>query len=165
MINRRLPGRYVRSWAEFEFLPGVLDAFSLLPHYFGRIVVVTNQLGVHKELMSLQDLADIHQQMVLRIAAAGCKIDQVYACTDRSVCRKPQTGMAQQAKRDFPDIDFSRSVVVGDSVTDMQFGQALGMYTVLIPDKAEEYEAYQAITVDQRVRSLLHYAQGLLKEK
>lgn len=136
VLNRRLPGAYVTAWEAFEMLPGVPEAVAHLSRRFGRVVVVTNQQGVGKGLMTLADLADIHQRMVATLTAAGGRIDGIYACPDlrhqRPNCRKPGPGLAWQAQRDFPQIDFQRSVMVGDTPGDLHFGRGLGMYTVWV---------------------------------
>jgi len=142
VINRRLPGAYVREWPEFEFLPGVPEAIARLRAHFDRVVVVTNQQGIGKGLMSEEDLNKVHRQMRAALEKAGGHIDAVYFCPDLASkpgnCRKPAPAMGHWARRDFPDIDFDRSVMVGDSLSDMVFGKELGMFTVLITTKDEE---------------------------
>lgn len=135
VINKHLPDDYVKSWEEFEFLPGVLDALVLLSEIFPHIVVVTNQRGVGKGLMTENDLTSIHETMLSVIQKNGGRIDKIYYCTDlsnESFNRKPNSGMAYQAKKDFPNIDFEKSMMVGDSDSDMEFGNRLGMKTILI---------------------------------
>ena len=98
---------------------------------YQRIFIVSNQQGVGKGLMTEEDLADIHRRMLADIEAAGGRIDKVYVCTElesaHSPNRKPEPGMALQAQRDFPEVDFHRSVMVGDSVSDEQFARNLRM--------------------------------------
>ena len=60
VINRRLPGAYVQHWDQFEFLPGVLPALSILANYFAHLIIVTNQQGIGKGLMTESDLQKIH---------------------------------------------------------------------------------------------------------
>ena len=130
IINRLRPGDYVKSWDEFEFLPGALNALTKCNAMFRRILVVTNQRGVGKGIMSLDDLNRIHDRMIEEIERHGGRIDRVYFCTALSPDdpnRKPQTGMAQQARIDFPDIDFARSLMIGDSESDRQFARNAGM--------------------------------------
>lgn len=139
VINRRLIGDYVKSWSEFEFLPEVLPSLALFARRFGRMLVVTNQQGIYKGLMSEPDLAVIHARMRAKIESQGGRLDAIYHCAasdadDPTQCRKPRIGMAQQAQRDFPALDFRRSLMVGDSVSDLQFGRNAGMYTVWIND-------------------------------
>lgn len=127
ILNKHLLGDYVRNWSMWEWLPGVLEAMPLLAKRFRRIFIVTNQQGVGKGLMTQADLDDVHRHMLSDIKAAGGRIDRVYVCTDlestHSPNRKPEIGMALQAQRDFPEVDFHRSVMVGDSKSDELFAQ------------------------------------------
>ena len=131
ILNKHLPGDYVRNWSMWEWLPGVLDAMPLLAKRYRRIFIVSNQQGVGKGLMTQADLDDVHRHMLSDIEAAGGRIDKVYVCTDleaaHSPNRKPEIGMALQAKIDFPEVDFHRSVMVGDSKSDELFAQRSGM--------------------------------------
>lgn len=136
VINHRLPGDYVKSWNEFQFIDGVLDALRFFRSYFGIILIVTNQQGVAKGLMTERDLEEIHQRMLDAITRADGKIDRIYSCTrhenTRPFCRKPMPGMALKARKDFPTIHFKKSIMAGDSYSDMLFGKQLGMTTFLI---------------------------------
>ncbi len=135
VINRLRPHDYVKTWSEFEFLPGVLSALRTCNSLFHHIFIVTNQRGVGKELMSLESLMQIHEQMLQTIMSHGGRIDKIYFCTalsDNDPYRKPNPGMALQAQKDFPEIDFSTSLMIGDSSSDLQFGQNAGIRTLLI---------------------------------
>lgn len=145
VINRRLVDDYVMSWEEFSFLPGVLDAMALFARKFKYIFIVTNQQGIGKGLMSEKDLQNIHDRMIAAIEAAGGRVDAVYFCPalakDKHSCRKPSTGMALQAKKDFPEIEFGKSIMAGDSVSDMQFGRNAGMHCVFIGNAKPNLDA------------------------
>jgi len=136
VINKKLPDDYVKSWDEFEFLPYAAVSLARLRKYFGRIIIVSNQQGIGKCLMSQTDLDTIHSQMCQAIKAEGGSINKIYCCTDLassgSSNRKPRTGMALQAQKDFPEISFARSVMVGDALSDMEFAARLGMVAVYI---------------------------------
>lgn len=136
VLNERIYGGYIRSPEGFRFLPGVLESMSGFAAVFGKIIVVTNQQGVGKGLMTEDVLKEIHNFMGQKIAGAGGRLDAVYCCTDLASreknCRKPGTYMAMQAKRDFPEIDFKKSIMVGDTKTDMEFGRNSGMFTVRV---------------------------------
>jgi D-glycero-D-manno-heptose 1,7-bisphosphate phosphatase len=164
VINRRTVGDYVRRPADFIFETNVLNALRLLTGHFGHIVVVTNQAGVGKGLMSGADLAAVHRKMLAAVRRAGGRIDRVYHCPHRPdagcSCRKPGTGMALQAQADFPDINFENTWMVGDSRSDMQLGQALGMKTILIDGKEEEAKELAALAVDGRFASLWAFAEA-----
>jgi histidinol-phosphate phosphatase family protein len=144
VINRRIVGGYVRRWDEFEFLPGVLDALKILAKRFGRIVVVSNQQGIGKGIMTETDVGLIHSSMVRQIEGARGRIDLVlfspHLRTDGSPMRKPEIGMAMEAQKIFPEIDFEKSVMAGDSESDMLFGRNAGMKTVLINQNKEDSE-------------------------
>jgi D-glycero-D-manno-heptose 1,7-bisphosphate phosphatase len=144
VINRRIIGRYVTRWEEFEFLHGVLEASKILARAFGRIVVVSNQQGIGKGIMTEVDLDKIHSSMVRQIEGARGRIDLVlfspHLKEEGSRMRKPDIGMALEAKRKFPEIDFGKSVMAGDSGSDMMFGRNAGMKTILINNDSEEIE-------------------------
>jgi D-glycero-alpha-D-manno-heptose 1-phosphate guanylyltransferase len=136
VLNRKIEGDYVRNLSQFEWLPGVQESLVKLSQQFGRVIIVSNQQGVGKGLMTAKDVETIHEYIISTIRDLGGRIDRIYFAPQLSVenspMRKPGTGMALQAQRDFPDIDFSKSVMVGDSVSDMVFGKAAGMKTVFI---------------------------------
>lgn len=159
VINVEKVGSYIVSWEDFVFLPGVLEAMAILGEVFGPIVVVTNQRGVGRGLMSAEALEDIHRRMRAAIEAHGGRLDGIYACTDAdplSPCRKPRPGLAYQVLKDFPDLDFRRCVMVGNSDADMEFGRGLGMYTVWISTK--QSAPTQAGMADEVFPSLWEWA-------
>ncbi len=136
VINTRIVGGYVKVWEEFSFIKGVEESVALFTKHFGRIIVVSNQQGVGKGLMSAREVEQIHDTMKKEIDSTGGKIDAVYFCpaleSDHSLMRKPNIGMALKARKDFPGIRFRQSVMAGDSVSDMVFGKRLGMKTIFI---------------------------------
>lgn len=142
-INERLLDDYVLSPDQFVFLPGVLEAIPFFNKIFGKVLIVSNQQGIGKELMTHEDLKMVHEFMMEQIWTSGGQIDQIYYCPDLAlydpVCRKPNPGMAIQAETDFPKIDFRKSIMIGDMGSDILFGNQLEMFTVnvgreVIPD-------------------------------
>ena len=135
-INVRRENDYVKTWREFSFLPDVLDGLALCRSIFGRICIVTNQQGVGKGVMSQEDLEGVHSEMLTVMSNYGIFIDQVYTCTQKAEvfdnCRKPNPAMALQAATDFPEIRFSKSIMIGDMPVDIEFGHGLNMTTVFI---------------------------------
>jgi D-glycero-D-manno-heptose 1,7-bisphosphate phosphatase len=129
VLNRRIEGGYVRSWAEFEWLPGALAALVTLSHWAPHVVVVTNQQGVGKGLMTHADLDTVHVRMRNQVVAAGGRIDAVLSCTHlagvRCRCRKPRPGLAEQWLSARPHLDPEKCVVVGDSWSDIAMGRVL----------------------------------------
>ncbi|MEO8761970.1 MAG: HAD family hydrolase [Bacteroidia bacterium] len=136
VINKRLEDDYVKILSEFEFLDGVPEAIKNFTDLFGKIIVVTNQQGIGKGVYTENDLNMIHHYMMDEIEKHDGKIDQVYhspyLASENHHWRKPNIGMALQAQKDFPEIDFSKSVMIGDSMSDMEFGRNAGMTTVYI---------------------------------
>jgi D-glycero-D-manno-heptose 1,7-bisphosphate phosphatase len=142
VINEREDGGYIAKPEDFSFVPGTIKAMEKLNNVFGRIVIVTNQAGIGKGIMTEKQLQKVHAHMMKTFDLLDGRVDKIYYCPDKpdsnSPNRKPETGMAMQAKADFPEIDFSRSVIVGDSLSDMAFGAKLGMVKVFIEGKGED---------------------------
>ncbi|MEN9685615.1 MAG: hypothetical protein RLZZ28_1401 [Bacteroidota bacterium] len=163
VINHDKDNDYIRNWEEFRFYDTTLKALAVLAAYFKRMVVVTNQKGVGRGLMSLADLQNIHSNMQAEIAAAGGRIDRIYFCSDLSddsIDRKPNPGMAFQAKKEFPEIDFQKSIIVGNRISDMGFGRNAGMHTVFLATTHPE-TPFPNELIDQRFPDLLAFAQSL----
>lgn len=146
VINKRIPDDYVKSFSDFEFLQGTLDGIAVFSELFSTIVVITNQQGVGKGLMTSGQLIEIHRKMISEIENNKGRIDNVYYCSDlrgsKSFYRKPAIGMGLKARNEFKNIHFKKSVMIGDSISDMKFGKRLGMKTVFIADtnaKAVKY--------------------------
>lgn len=160
VINRKLDDDYVKHWIEFEFLDGVCEALKQLDAIFGTIVIVTNQQCIGKGIITTDDLDLIHRNMLYEITYLKGRVDKVYFSpylhAENHPTRKPGIGMALQAKKDFPAIDFSRSVIVGDSLSDMEFGRNAGMKTVYVSDLDRKDDR-----IDFRVSSLLEFAHAL----
>ncbi|MCH8904089.1 MAG: HAD family hydrolase [Bacteroidetes bacterium] len=138
VINELLPNEYVTKWEKFEFREGALEAIKKLSSLFGKTFIATNQRGIARNLMTEEDLDDIHLKMLKEIESNGGRIEKIYYCpheiSDYCDCRKPLTGLAEQAKYDYPGISFESSVMIGDSASDIQFGKSLNMRTILMTD-------------------------------
>lgn len=134
VINVRNFEGYITSVADFVFLPHALEGIAKLSDLFGRIIVVTNQQGVGKKIMSMRNLSEIHGYMTTEIQEKGGRIDEIMVATNLKGAendrRKPLTVMGEEAKEKFPEIDFSKAIMVGDTDSDIRFGMNLGMYTV-----------------------------------
>jgi D-glycero-D-manno-heptose 1,7-bisphosphate phosphatase len=124
---------YVQSSQDFVFLPGALGAASVLSRWAPQIVVVTNQQGIGKGLMTAAQLDQIHRRMRDDIADAGGRIDSVESCphlaSDDCDCRKPRTGMAERYLAAHPEIDSSLSIMVGDADSDIAMARRLALVT------------------------------------
>ena len=164
VINRRIVDGYVTRWEEFEFLPGVPEAMKTLSRTFGRIIVVSNQQGIGKGIMTAGEVERIHSSMVRQIEGARGRIDLVlfspHLREDGSPMRKPGIGMALEAKKHFPEIDFAKSVMAGDSASDMLFGKKAGMKTVLIMNDLKCIEQLPGL-YDLVFPDLISFSKGL----
>jgi len=166
VINRKIENSYVLGWDDFVFIDGVKEAFRIFYKHFGRIIVVTNQQCIGKGLIRAWEIELIHNKMVDDIFKSGGKIDRVYYSSDvesnlllslpyETVSRKPGTYMALKAKKEFPEIDFNKSLMAGDSYSDMLFGKRLGMKNILIGENK---------LVDPGINELVSFKYNNLKE-
>lgn len=151
---------YVKNPDELEILPGVAEAIALCRPHFDFIFIATNQQGIGKGLMTEADLQAIHSKLLSEVPG----IDKIYHCPnlerEHSFMRKPNIGMALQARREHPGLKLKECVMVGDSMTDMLFGHRAGMTTVLVEDNSDCATA-QPWLVNYRYKSLLDYARSL----
>lgn len=164
VINIESVGSYITSWDEFKFHDGVLDSLRSLSRVFGNIVVVSNQRGVGRGIMTLDALRDINKNMRAVIAENGGRIDKIYAATavtDDDHNRKPNIGMALQAQEDFPAIDLKKSVMIGNSISDMEFGKRASMYTIFLTTKLEPFSLPHDL-IDEQYASLHAWATRLI---
>lgn len=128
VVNNEKYLDYIHTWEEFEFYEGVKEAFKIFDKKFARIVMVTNQRGVSKGVTKLENLLVIHKNMMQEIEEAGGRIDKIYFCPDmESPNRKPNPGMGLQAMKEFPEIVLSKSMMIGNTLSDMNFGRNLGV--------------------------------------
>lgn len=174
VINQRRIGDYVKNWSEFVFMPDAIETIAYFRQIFQHIFVVTNQQGIGKGLMTEHDLALVHQKMKEELEAENKTplpiVDAIFHCPSlksaNDINRKPQIGMALQAKAMFESIDFQRSIMVGDSISDMEFGKKAGMITLFfgtgeiaeserqwIDHRCENWKAVQT-----KIKSLLQIA-------
>jgi len=164
VLNRRIVDGYVTQWSEFTWLPGVPEALKIVAGIFGPIIVVSNQQGVGKGIMTRQDVTEIHARLVKEVVKTGSRLDAVYFSphldTEHSIMRKPNVGMGLKARREFPDIRFNQSVMAGDSLSDMLFGRRLGMKTVFLSENQSELRKGHKL-IDFAFPDLLTFANRL----
>ena len=155
VINRKAPeGEYITRWDQFEFLPRAVQGLRLLKCAGWLLIVVTNQRGVALGRMTAADLEDIHRKMRNELMAAGAGVDAIYSCPhDRGVChcRKPETGMFEQAQRDWPGIEWGASAVIGDSLSDMQAADRLSCRKVWIAGPGSRLPSGDACDVAESI--------------
>jgi histidinol-phosphate phosphatase family protein len=141
----------------------VKEALAHFARIFKYIFIATNQRGVGKGLMSEQDLLDLHAAMTADISKAGGRIDGIFFCTSLSnddPDRKPNPGMALKARQQFPDIEFSKSIMIGNNISDMEFGRNAGMYTVFLKTTQPDLSLPQP-SIDLDYNGLLNFAEAV----
>ena len=126
---------HVKSWDEFQFLPGAKDSLAALSRLGLPIIVITNQAIVGRGMVPASVVDDIHRRMVAEVEAYGGRIDRVVYCPhrpeDRCGCRKPEPGMLWQMA-DEMGIDLTQSYLVGDAATDLMAGQRVGCRLIMV---------------------------------
>ncbi len=135
VINEEKDRSYIFHKDEFVFYEGALEALARLSRMFDHVFIVTNQRGVGRGYMTEKALLEIHDYLTEAVVAAGGKIDRIYfapSVDSNHSHRKPNTGMALDAKHDFPAIEFGQSIMVGNNLSDMQFGRSMGMKTIFL---------------------------------
>jgi histidinol-phosphate phosphatase family protein len=164
VINVQRPGDYVKSIDEFEFIDGVLEALRLLSPLFRHVVVVTNQRGIGRGILTMQEVEAVHSHLLAHVEANGGRIDRIYisSTTDSShPDRKPNIGMALRAQHDFPDMDFSGSWMVGDSLSDMLFAENAGIPAVWVGEK-QTPEEMAVLKIHAHYPDLITFAKALV---
>lgn len=138
VINQRITSGYVTCWEEFVFLPGALEALRLLNANHYRVIVVSNQAGVGKGLMTASDLDEITRKFTAKVEAQGGRILRVYYCTHRAEdgcpCRKPKPGLLLSAQAEY-HFALDRTFLVGDNETDLRAAQAAGCPAIMVSGK------------------------------
>ncbi|RPJ22778.1 MAG: HAD family hydrolase [Desulfobacteraceae bacterium] len=133
---------YVNHLSRFRILPRVPQAIRMLNRHGFLVVVVSNQSGVARGYYSLDLVKTLHHLLVTRIREKKGTIDGIFFCPHHPAgsvpefsrdcdCRKPKTGLIEQARKSF-EIDLQRSFVVGDMCTDMELAQRAGVPGVMV---------------------------------
>jgi D-glycero-D-manno-heptose 1,7-bisphosphate phosphatase len=167
VINNRFKDDVVDTPEKFKFIDGVKESIAYFSEVFKRIIVVTNQQGIGKGIFTEQDLEEIHSKMISEINREGGRIDKIYHCPalkgQNNFYRKPLPGMALLAKKDFPEIDFRKSFMVGDALSDMRFGKNMKMITVFIGTDRKIVSEHHTL-IDYAFESLFEFKVFLEKQ-
>ena len=139
VINEKLENRYVTCTEEFVFIDGVLESFEIINKHFKRVIIITNQQGIGKKIMTIKQLNDVHNYMLSKIESFGGTINKIYFCSDlaskENNCRKPGTKMFESALEDFPNIEIKKSFMIGDSESDIIAGEKMGIKSIKVNQK------------------------------
>lgn len=134
VINRDSDA-FIKSPAEWEALPGSLEAIAALTAAGYRVLIFTNQSGVARGLFDADTLEAIHAKMLHQVEAAGGRIERIYVCPhgpdDDCSCRKPLPGMLERIAADYGR-DLSGVPIIGDSARDLEAALAVGAQPILV---------------------------------
>jgi D-glycero-D-manno-heptose 1,7-bisphosphate phosphatase len=150
VINKRpAQADYVKTWAEFEFLPGAIEGLGLLSRKGYEMYIVTNQPGVARGKMTKNDLDTIHGNMQEELRKRGVEIKGIYACLhgweDGCNCRKPKPGLLFQASSEHY-FDVTKAIFIGDDPRDEEAGEAAGCKTILMDSDGNLINVVKSIT-------------------
>ena len=171
VINVKLPqSQYVTQPELLHLCPGAAEAIARLNRQRMRVMVVTNQRGISLGIFTEMQLAAVHKQLEAMLAAHGAHLDAIYYCLhghDTCNCRKPLPGMFHRAFRDFPEVNAANSIMIGDSLVDIQAGENLGMLTVFIagnPDTQDPGTNEARHLADYQAPSLAEFVEMYLSK-
>ncbi len=126
---------YLSKTEEVALLEGTPEAIRKMAALGLKVVVVTNQSGIGRGFFSEDDYRKVKERMEALLAQAGARTDAEYHCPhapwEACACRKPSIGLVLQAAKDL-ELDLSASFVLGDKLSDIQMGRAIGARTVLV---------------------------------
>ena len=162
---------YIKSCAEFEFIPGSIEAIRLLSTNGFSCIVITNQSALARNLISSAELDRIHAMLKKAVASGGGRITDIFCCPhlpdDGCDCRKPEPGLVYQARRKY-NVDLAAAVMVGDSTKDIEcarragIGRALLVRSGIAPDVEAQLKARQMLP-DYVADDLLGAVQWILQ--
>jgi D-glycero-D-manno-heptose 1,7-bisphosphate phosphatase len=165
----KLPeGEYVSSSEQLFILPGIPETIARLNGAGLLVIIVTNQRGIAQGKYTNRTLAEIHQKMRDSIALFGGHLDGVFFCPHDEAqceCRKPLPGMFYKARAEFPEIEPRTSLIIGDSLSDIEFGSRLGLGTIFIQGGNRSHVAgadQAALLAQETFKSLPHAVDHLL---
>jgi len=135
VLNRDL-GTYVTNPNDFEPIEGSIEAVAKLRAMGHKIAIITNQGGIEKGLMSIDDVENVHKYMFELLGLAGCpSIDAIYySASSRKddEYAKPNLGMFKRCEKENPTIKFSQGFFVGDKISDLKAAMKIGATPILV---------------------------------
>ena len=162
-----LDTHYAHKVEDMKILPGVVDGLKIMKRYGYKLIVVTNQGGIGKGLYKEEDVHKFHDAMIRELERDGVKIDAFYFCphhpsTSDCECRKPKTGMIDQAIKEF-GIDTSKSFMIGDNESDIGVGHKAGCKAILV--KTGNYKNRENLIPDYTAVDLVDAAGWIVEEE
>lgn len=139
---------YIKSWAEFKFLPGSLKALRALYENDFTTILITNQSAINRRIITVDTLEDIHSRMKSAIESAGGRIKDIFYCphapADACDCRKPKAGLILKAIQRY-NIDLVSACMVGDNAKDIECARNAGCDKTLLVKTGNGLSAREAL--------------------
>jgi histidinol-phosphate phosphatase family protein len=167
VISKDSP-EHIKSWEEFHFLPHVKEAIKILTEHEFNIIIITNQSVIARGMTSVEELNQMHINMIKEIEKEGGKIVDIYYCPhhpdDKCNCRKPAPGMLIKAIKDH-HINPKKSFMIGDRMMDVKVGKKVGTRTIIIPSTLglKEMKEEKNIKPDYIAKDLYDASKWIIK--
>lgn len=137
---------YVRSWDDVIIFDRALSALANISQHPFKIIIITNQSAVGQGIISAATAEEINTRLISTVQEAGGRIDSIFMCPhsplDHCECRKPKPGLLHQAAQEL-SIDLSKSIFIGDAISDLQAAQAAGVPTRILVRTGRGAEQYE----------------------
>lgn len=170
VINVDLIGDYIKSWAEFRFEEGAVDALKLLSDSGYQIIIISNQAGVGDSIFPESGLKEVHSHMIKALEKDGVKVRAAYYCLhgkdEGCTCRKPELGLFEEAVRGIPFLK-NKTYFIGDKKTDIEAGKRFGIKTAFVRTghgKADESKLTPDCNPDIRADNFFDAVKKILHE-
>ncbi|RJO70193.1 MAG: HAD family hydrolase [Myxococcales bacterium] len=152
------PHDYIKTPAVLQLPPGAAEAVARLNAAGVLAIVVTNQRGVARGLMTAADVEAVHAELRRRLSAAGARLDAIYVCphddADGCDCRKPKPGLIRRGMSEF-GLSAENCLLVGDSASDVEAARAAGIGAIFIGEAPCPPGAVAAANLSQAVDIIL----------
>ena len=156
---------YVSNIDDFEFIDTIFELINLFVEDGYRIFIVTNQSGIGREYYSQEDFNTLTQWMLKEFLKNDIKVERIYHCPhspeDNCNCRKPATGMIEEAIREYPNIDLDNSYMIGDKKSDIELainaeiGNSIFIGDSINPDASLNFKSIRDAYRNLRIRSMI----------
>ena len=133
-IIKQIDGHYISSIKQIELIENIFPAILMLQNEGYLIIIVTNQAGINKGILSNEQVDEINQHIIQLLKKQGIDISAVYVCPhkpeEQCKCRKPQPGLLLKAAKEY-NIDLENSIIIGDTDKDTEAGLNAGLKKVI----------------------------------
>ncbi len=150
-------GTYLTDPADVKLMPEAGEVIHSLNSIFYKIIEVTNQKCIGLGILSKSGFHEVQDEIAKQLAEKDARLDKCYYAPGLDLSdplRKPNTGMAIMAKEDFPEIDFEKSIMIGNNLSDMEFGKKMGMHTIFISTTKPKFSDLSNEPIDEQYDDL-----------